>query len=85
MWRDSLPLDMLPFDMTIPATVSQRLVIMEGLTNYPVFGKMGVVWTGYICLRQGVASCKQEEGPLGSIKFRKFPGRLLKKFSTSWS
>jgi hypothetical protein len=34
--RDSLPIDMLPFGMTIPATVSQRLEIQVGLTHYPV-------------------------------------------------
>jgi hypothetical protein len=28
---------MLPFDVTIPATVPQRSEIPEGLTNYPVF------------------------------------------------
>jgi hypothetical protein len=34
--RDSLPIDMLPFSMTIPATVPQRSEIPEGLMNYPV-------------------------------------------------
>jgi hypothetical protein len=28
---------MLPFGMTIPATVPQRLEIPEGLMNYPVY------------------------------------------------
>jgi hypothetical protein len=28
---------MLPFDVTIPATVTQRWEILEGFTNYPVF------------------------------------------------
>jgi hypothetical protein len=27
---------MLPFDMTVPATVAQRSEIQEGLLNYPV-------------------------------------------------
>jgi hypothetical protein len=38
-WRDSLPVDMLPFGVTIPATVPQipqRSEIPEGLMNYPV-------------------------------------------------
>jgi hypothetical protein len=29
--------DMLPFGVTIPATVAQRSEIPEGLMNYPVF------------------------------------------------
>jgi hypothetical protein len=29
--------DMLPFGVTIPATVPQRLDIPEGLTNHPVY------------------------------------------------
>jgi len=29
--------DMLPFGVTIPATVTQRSEIPEGLMNYPVF------------------------------------------------
>jgi len=33
----SLPVDMLRFGVTIPATVPQRSEIPEGLTNYPVF------------------------------------------------
>jgi hypothetical protein len=36
-WRDSLPIDILPFGVTIPATVPQRSEIPEGLKNYPVF------------------------------------------------
>jgi hypothetical protein len=35
-WRDSLPIDMLSFGVTIPATVPQRAEIPEGLTNYSV-------------------------------------------------
>jgi hypothetical protein len=35
-WRDSPPVDMLLFSVTIPATVPQRLEILEGLMNYPV-------------------------------------------------
>jgi hypothetical protein len=35
-FRDSLPVDMLPFDLTILATVLQRSEILEGLMNYPV-------------------------------------------------
>jgi hypothetical protein len=31
---------MLPFGVTIPATVPQRLEIPEGLMNYPVFAKL---------------------------------------------
>jgi hypothetical protein len=38
--RDSLPLDMLPFGVTIPATVPQRSEILEGLLNYPVLGSI---------------------------------------------
>jgi hypothetical protein len=34
--RDSLPIDMLPFTMTILATVPQRSEIPEGLMSYPV-------------------------------------------------
>jgi hypothetical protein len=34
--RYSLPIDMLPFGVTIPATVSQRSQIPEGLMSYPV-------------------------------------------------
>jgi hypothetical protein len=34
--RDSLPIDMLSFSMTIPSTVLQRSEIPEGLVNYPV-------------------------------------------------
>jgi hypothetical protein len=36
-WRDSLPIDMLPFGVTIPDTVPQRSEIPEGLMNYSVF------------------------------------------------
>jgi hypothetical protein len=35
-WRDSLPIDMLPFGVTIPATVPQRSEIPERLMNYHV-------------------------------------------------
>jgi hypothetical protein len=35
-WRDSLQIDMLPFGVTITATVPQRSEIPEGLMNYPV-------------------------------------------------
>jgi hypothetical protein len=34
---DSLLIDMLPFDVTIPPTVPQRSEIPEGLMNYPVY------------------------------------------------
>jgi hypothetical protein len=34
--RDSLPIDMLPFSVTIPATVLQRSEIPDGLMNYAV-------------------------------------------------
>jgi hypothetical protein len=34
--RHSPPVDMLPFGVTIPATVPQRSEILEGLINYPV-------------------------------------------------
>jgi hypothetical protein len=34
--RDSLPVDMLPFGVTIPVTVPQRSEIPEVLTNYPL-------------------------------------------------
>jgi hypothetical protein len=37
--RDSLPIDMLPFGVTIPATVLQRSEIPEALMKYPVHGK----------------------------------------------
>jgi hypothetical protein len=36
-WRISLPLDMLPFGVTVPATVPQRSEFQEGLMNYPVY------------------------------------------------
>jgi hypothetical protein len=36
-WRDSLPIDMLPFGVTILATVPQRSEIPEGIMNYPVY------------------------------------------------
>jgi hypothetical protein len=45
-WRDSLPVDMLPFGVTIPATVPQRSKIPEGLMNYPVY----VCVTAYLIL-----------------------------------
>jgi hypothetical protein len=35
-WSVSPSVDMLPFSVTIPATVPQRSVIPEGLMNYPV-------------------------------------------------
>jgi hypothetical protein len=35
-WRDSVPIDMLSFSVTILATVPQRSKIQEGLMNYPV-------------------------------------------------
>jgi hypothetical protein len=35
-WRDSVPFDMLPFGVTIPATVPQSSEIPEGFMNYPV-------------------------------------------------
>jgi hypothetical protein len=35
--RDSLPIDMLPFGVTIQAAVPQKSEIPEGLMNYPVF------------------------------------------------
>jgi hypothetical protein len=37
--RDSLPLDMLPFGVTIQVTLPQRSEIPEGLVNYPVFSQ----------------------------------------------
>jgi hypothetical protein len=36
-WRDSLPIDMLPLGVTIPATVPQRSGIPEGLKNFPIY------------------------------------------------
>jgi hypothetical protein len=33
----SLSVELLPFGVTIPATVPQRWEIPEGLMNYPVF------------------------------------------------
>ena len=33
----SSSVDMLPFGVTIPATVSQRSEIPEGLMNYPIY------------------------------------------------
>jgi hypothetical protein len=46
---DSLPIDtsMLPFGMSIPATVPQRSEIPEGLMNYPVH-KIYKVWWIYM-------------------------------------
>jgi hypothetical protein len=37
--RDFLPIDMLLFGVTIPATVPQRSENPEGLTNYPSFNR----------------------------------------------
>jgi hypothetical protein len=36
-WRDSLPIDTLPFGVTIPATVLHRSEILEGLMNFPLY------------------------------------------------
>ena len=36
IWSVSASVDMLPFSVTIPATVPQRSEIQEGLINYPV-------------------------------------------------
>jgi hypothetical protein len=36
-WRDPVPIDMLPFGVTILATVPQRSEIQEGLMNYRVY------------------------------------------------
>jgi hypothetical protein len=36
-WGVSPSVDMLPLDVTIPATLPQRSEIPEGLINYPVF------------------------------------------------
>jgi hypothetical protein len=36
-WSVSPSVDMLPFGVTIPASVPQRSEIPEGLMNYPVF------------------------------------------------
>jgi hypothetical protein len=49
-WRDSLPIDMLPFAVTIPATVPQTSEIPEGLMNYPV------QWSPYV-IHYRVGSC----------------------------
>jgi hypothetical protein len=38
-WGVSPSVDMLPFGVTIPATLPQRSEIQEGLMNYPVFAK----------------------------------------------
>jgi hypothetical protein len=35
-WSVSPSVDMLPFDVSVPATVPQRSEIPEGLMNYPV-------------------------------------------------
>jgi hypothetical protein len=35
-WSVSPSVDMLPFGVTMPATVPQRSEIPEGITNYPV-------------------------------------------------
>jgi hypothetical protein len=37
-WGDSLPIDMFPFAVTIPAIVPQMSEIPKGLLNYPVQG-----------------------------------------------
>jgi len=39
-WSVSPSVNMLPFGVTIPATVPQRLEIPEGRMNYPVFKKL---------------------------------------------
>jgi hypothetical protein len=36
-WSVSPSVDILPFGVTIPASVPQRSEIPEGLTNYPVY------------------------------------------------
>jgi hypothetical protein len=36
-WRNSLPIDMLPFGIINPANVPQRSEIPEGFMNYPVY------------------------------------------------
>jgi hypothetical protein len=36
-WRDSLPIDMLPFGVTIPANAPHRSEIPEGLMIYTVY------------------------------------------------
>jgi hypothetical protein len=42
-WRDSQPIDMLPFSVTIPATVPERSEVPEGHMNYPVFWFVNIV------------------------------------------
>jgi hypothetical protein len=49
-WRDSLPIDMLPFGVTIPATVPQRSEIPEGLMNYPVYQVVTVTMNVKYCI-----------------------------------
>ena len=41
-WSVSPSVDMLPFGVTIPATVSQSSEIPEGLTNYPIYWEIYV-------------------------------------------
>jgi len=43
IWSVSPSVDMLPFGLTIPATVTQGSEIPEGLMNYPVY-------TGIVCM-----------------------------------
>ena len=40
IWSVSPSVNMLPFGVTIPATVQQRSEISEGLTNYPVYSRI---------------------------------------------
>jgi hypothetical protein len=51
-WNVSPSVDMLPFGVTIPATVPQRLEIPEGLTNYPVYTSSNTIILCFIKLIQ---------------------------------
>jgi len=64
---------MLPFGVTIPATVPQGSEIPEGLMNNPVDGRItvrwifrkwdGKAWTGLIWLGTGTGSCNMVINP----------------------
>jgi hypothetical protein len=52
--RDSLPLDMLPFGMTIAATVPQSSEKPEGLMKYHVLNKCICGGIGFLTLNYGI-------------------------------
>ena len=47
-WSVCPSVDMLPFGVTVPATVPQRSDIPEGLTNYLVYNKWNCAFVGTV-------------------------------------